>query len=92
MSNFRNNVIYHGGFWLNADDVTYCDLTYILSNVNLFRALRRAPDDPGEHERYFAVASKLNEALVYFFEDIARLAPAIAPEAAALINWRDRQL
>lgn len=92
LSNFRNNVIYHGGFWLNADAPDHCDLTRVLSNVDLFRAIERTPDDPGESKRYFVVASKLNDALVYFFEDIARLAPSIASEAAALTNWQDRQL
>jgi hypothetical protein len=66
--------------WLNADNPDHCDLARVLSNVDLFRALERSPDDPGESERYFVVASKLNDALVYFFEDIARLAPSEQPK------------
>ncbi len=91
MSSFRNNLIYHGGYWLNWDDFLYCDLTRSLSNLDIFRALQEPPDNPRDAERYFMMAARLHNALVYFFSDIAKLAPAIGPEVTALTNWWDQR-
>ena len=92
ISNYRNNIVYDGGYWLNSDDFDICDLTRVVSNVSLFRSIEHGPQGMIPSERYFSVAVILSDALRYFLDDIAKLAPAIAPEAAALTQWSSRQL
>lgn len=92
MSNLRNNILYDGGFWLDTDDMAHCDLVHTLSNFRLFSAMEAPPEEPNRSEWYFAVAQTLNSALVYLLGDLARLAPAIRPEVAALTDWRERKM
>jgi hypothetical protein len=92
MSNFRNNIIYHGGCWIETDNPLNCDLTFILSNIRLFRALQTPSADPEEAERYYHLAVNINELLTYMFGDIASLAPAVSAEVAILANWEQRVL
>lgn len=90
IASLRNSLIYDGGFWLKSDTPEHCDLTLRISNIDLYRALRHPPESPSIAERYFVVASKIQEALVYFFGDIAKLAPSMRSEVVALSNWHCR--
>ncbi|MES0024967.1 MULTISPECIES: hypothetical protein [unclassified Mesorhizobium] len=89
ISNFRNNLIYDGGFWLNRDDYDHCDLTHRLSILSLVSASTGAADPREVDHRYFYLADKFKDALIYLLSDIGRLAPSIGAEVTALQDPMD---
>jgi hypothetical protein len=91
VSNLRNNLMYHSGFWLNHEDFDFCDLVQGLSNPQIYYSLLAPADVPIAAERYFSIAARFQEALVYLLGYIARLAPSIAPEVDALQSWQERR-
>jgi hypothetical protein len=91
ISNLRNNLLYHSGFWLNYDDFAFCDLVQGVSNPQIYYSMLAAPEAPIALERYFVIGARFQEALAYLLGHIARLAPSIAPEVDALQNWQERR-
>lgn len=87
VSNFRNSLIYNGGFWLNSDNFVLCDLAQGVGNLEIYYALSQPPEIATDPERYFSIAFRLHEALAYLLGNIAKLAPSISPEVDALHNW-----
>ena len=90
MSNYRNRLMYDGGFWFNYDRFADCDLHQRISDLGMYRAIGEPADEPQDAEKYFSLARNIQDILVYFLSDIASLAPAISKEADALREWRAR--
>jgi hypothetical protein len=88
MSHIRNKLIYDGGFWIGKENIHECDLVKKFGDTVIYNAaMSGIAGDKMEHA-YFNVVSIISEALLYFMEDIAKLAPSLGCEVDALNNWR----
>ena len=91
VSYFRNKLIYDGGFWHNSDDIDHCDLNHRMSHLAL-NGDSIAHITPESAQRCFSVAQVVGDALLYFFADLAKLAPKMAAEVDALAGWRSSSI
>jgi hypothetical protein len=85
-SHFRNSLMYDGAYWTKLDNYQECDLVNFVSDISIYRASKRdgSLDAIPYGLQYFRGAGLLESTLSLMFSDLARLAPALAVEAAAV--------
>jgi hypothetical protein len=82
---FRNAVLYHGAYWPFADENEKCDMLLFVCHPDILGALDSANAKLAPFAADYFVAGKLfRRTLHLMLADIAKLAPALRPEADAI--------